>query len=219
MGFWDWLFGKRGPVTVTDAVWLTGPARVRAVCGRLQQPGGVLVLAHFPASLNAWRQELTTAGIAHILIPPRLEARDAVRRLDPPPAQGVLLGLVSQLVPDPFTPPVTEDEPALALLVVERHFLPDEDQKVVAFAASLGRRCEVTFHTALDDPLMRIFAGEWVGETLRKLGMDEDDRIESRMVSRRIRGAQAEIARQVGGAAMPAESADEWLRLNLPGRG
>ncbi len=40
---------------------------------------------------------------------------------------------------------------------------------------------------------MRIFAGEWVKNILTRLGMQEGEAIESRMVSRRIEGAQKKV--------------------------
>ncbi|MCA9238502.1 MAG: SEC-C domain-containing protein, partial [Planctomycetales bacterium] len=41
--------------------------------------------------------------------------------------------------------------------------------------------------------LMRIFAGEWVKNILTRLGMKEGEAIESRMVTRRIEGAQKKV--------------------------
>ena len=62
---------------------------------------------------------------------------------------------------------------------------------------------------------MKIFAGEWVQNVLSKLGMSEDEAIESQMVSRRIRQAQQKIeGRAFGGSA--AESAAQWLEKNCP---
>src|SRR5262249_56331036 len=43
------------------------------------------------------------------------------------------------------------------------------------------------------DDLMRIFAGEWVANVLQKMGMEEGQSIESRMVSRRIEAAQKKV--------------------------
>src|SRR2546429_4472468 len=40
---------------------------------------------------------------------------------------------------------------------------------------------------------MRIFAGEWVKNMLTRLGMEDGQAIESRMVSRRIEGAQKKV--------------------------
>ena len=40
---------------------------------------------------------------------------------------------------------------------------------------------------------MRIFAGEWVKSVLTSMGMQEGEAIESRMVTRRIEGAQKKV--------------------------
>ena len=40
---------------------------------------------------------------------------------------------------------------------------------------------------------MRIFAGEWVADVLTRLGMEEGEAIESRMVIRRIEAAQKKV--------------------------
>src|SRR5207245_1459607 len=49
------------------------------------------------------------------------------------------------------------------------------------------------FYLSLEDDLMRIFAGEWVKNMLTRLGMEDGQAIESRMVSRRIEGAQKKV--------------------------
>ncbi len=49
------------------------------------------------------------------------------------------------------------------------------------------------FFLSLEDDLMRIFAGEWVKSILTRLGMEQGQAIESRMVSRRIEGAQKKV--------------------------
>jgi preprotein translocase subunit SecA len=42
-------------------------------------------------------------------------------------------------------------------------------------------------HVSLEDPMMRMFAGEWVQNVLQRLGMNENEAIESRMVTRRFK--------------------------------
>jgi len=49
------------------------------------------------------------------------------------------------------------------------------------------------FFLSLEDDLMRIFAGPWVKMILESLGMKEGEKIESRMVSRRIEAAQKKV--------------------------
>ncbi len=70
-------------------------------------------------------------------------------------------------------------------------------------------------HASLDDPLLRLFAGEWVETVLRQLGMNEDEPIESQMVTRRIRVAQQRIEDRAT-ADYSAQSAQEWLEKNCP---
>jgi preprotein translocase subunit SecA len=62
---------------------------------------------------------------------------------------------------------------------------------------------------------MQQFAGDSVRKTLEKLGMQEDESIESQMVAQRIRGVQQKIQKQVFGNSK-AESAQEWLERNIP---
>jgi preprotein translocase subunit SecA len=63
---------------------------------------------------------------------------------------------------------------------------------------------------------MRLFAGDWVAGVLRRLGLEEDQSISSRMVSRRVEAAQGRVAK-LAATDQRADSADEWLRLNCPG--
>ena len=60
---------------------------------------------------------------------------------------------------------------------------------------------------------MKQFGGEWVATVLRRLGMREDETIESPMVRRRIRSAQKHIAARVP-EPREAESAEKWLEAN-----
>ena len=70
----------------------------------------------------------------------------------------------------------------------------------------------------MEDPLLKTFAGAWVQNVLRGLGMKENEAIESRMVSRRIRAAQKKIESQAVGDG-PARSAEEWMERNCPNFG
>lgn len=61
---------------------------------------------------------------------------------------------------------------------------------------------------------MRLFAGEWVESVLRRLGMSEDEPIESRVVTRRILAAQKKTETQ-SLSDISADSAEEWLHPRL----
>ena len=76
-------------------------------------------------------------------------------------------------------------------------------------------RCRFSHHVSLEDAVMKIFAGDWVKNVLKQMGMKEDEAIESQMVSRRIRQAQQKIEGNAFGSC-EAESAAAWLEKNCP---
>src|SRR3546814_5637770 len=49
------------------------------------------------------------------------------------------------------------------------------------------------FYLSLEDNLMRIFAADWVQRVMAKLGLKEDDIIESPLVSKQIANAQRKV--------------------------
>jgi preprotein translocase subunit SecA len=215
MGFWTWLTGKKSYVTTTDRIWLTKAAKWRGLCGELfehlsiAQPS--VLLAHFPATLAEVQQELSRQGVSYRSFDHSISAKE-VNRLAHPGGL-IRLGLVKQLEPDPFPDQHAERVGLIQILVAERHFLRECDDVVITFAGGLGKRCHVTYHCSLEDPLMKVFAGEWVKEVLARLGMDESAPVESGMVAQRVRGAQRKFAARAE-RECDADSAEEWLQSN-----
>jgi preprotein translocase subunit SecA len=78
----------------------------------------------------------------------------------------------------------------LHIVGTERHEARRIDNQLRGRAGRQGDPGSSRFYLSLEDDLMRIFAGEWVAKVLTKLGMEEGQAIESRMVSRRIQAAQ-----------------------------
>jgi preprotein translocase subunit SecA len=75
----------------------------------------------------------------------------------------------------------------------ERHEARRIDLQLRGRCGRQGDPGSSRFFLSLEDDLMRIFAGEWVKGMLTRLGMQEGEAIESRMVSRRIEGAQKKV--------------------------
>jgi preprotein translocase subunit SecA len=75
----------------------------------------------------------------------------------------------------------------------ERHEARRIDNQLRGRAGRQGDPGSSRFYLSLQDDLMRIFAGEWVAGILTKLGMQDGQAIESRMVSRRIEAAQKKV--------------------------
>lgn len=215
MGLFSWLFGKASRVKSRDAIWLTDAARLagaaRTIDAHLDAGRTVLVLAHFPATLASFGEHVTRPGRPHGAVPSELTPAAALKLAEAEPR--VLYGLVRNLRPDDHPPPDDAPPSPLPVLVLERHFLREHDDRVVRFAEGLGGRADVEFHASLDDPLMKLFVGEWVRTTLRQLGAKEDEAIDSAMVARRLAAAQARVAKSLV-ADPDVDSAAEWLARN-----
>ncbi len=75
----------------------------------------------------------------------------------------------------------------------ERHEARRIDLQLRGRCGRQGDPGSSRFYLSLEDDLMRIFAGDWVKSVLQRLGMKEGEAIESRMVTRRIEGAQKKV--------------------------
>ena len=81
----------------------------------------------------------------------------------------------------------------LHVIGTERHEARRIDLQLRGRCGRQGDPGSSRFYLSLEDDLMRIFAGPWVKTILETLGMKEGERIESRMVSRRIEAAQKKV--------------------------
>jgi preprotein translocase subunit SecA len=81
----------------------------------------------------------------------------------------------------------------LHIIGTERHESRRIDNQLRGRSGRQGDPGSSRFFLSLEDDLMRKFAGEWVSAVLTRLGMQEGEAIESRMVSRRIEGAQKKV--------------------------
>jgi preprotein translocase subunit SecA len=81
----------------------------------------------------------------------------------------------------------------LHVLGSERHEARRIDLQLRGRCGRQGDPGSSRFYLSLEDDLMRKFGGEWVKNWLTRLGMKDGEAIESRMVSRRIEGAQKKV--------------------------
>ncbi|MGA3213869.1 MAG: preprotein translocase subunit SecA, partial [Terriglobales bacterium] len=84
----------------------------------------------------------------------------------------------------------------LFILGTERHEARRIDNQLRGRAGRQGDPGESRFYLSLEDDLMRIFAKEWISTLLQRLGMEEGVPLESRLISRRIEGAQKAVEAQ-----------------------
>ena len=81
----------------------------------------------------------------------------------------------------------------LHVIGTERHEARRIDLQLRGRCGRQGDPGSSRFFLSLEDDLMRIFAGPWVKSILARLGMKDGEKIESRMVTRRIEAAQKKV--------------------------
>jgi preprotein translocase subunit SecA len=84
----------------------------------------------------------------------------------------------------------------LFILGTERHESRRVDNQLRGRAGRQGDPGESRFYLSLEDDLIRIFAKEWMSTMMKKMGMVEDEPIVSKMITKRIEGAQKSVEAQ-----------------------
>jgi hypothetical protein len=73
---------------------------------------------------------------------------------------------------------------------------------------------EAIIHSALDEPLFKLFGSEKIVGMMKQLGMNDDNMIEHKMISSAIVNAQEKIEKKIV-AEHSAVSQEEWIAKNL----
>jgi preprotein translocase subunit SecA len=208
MTLWSWL--TRRQIEESDEVWATTIEKLegvaRAARAAIDAGKRCLVSAHFRSTLDDARTSLRT------LHPDARSLTDTRAVGDFRAARGTAVGLALVDVLPADTPAVPV--PDLVVIAVERHPMHAPDETISHFALASGVS-QVTFHTALDEPLLTKFGAERLTELLRRLGLSAGTSVSHAMLTRAIRNAQQSIARAAV-ASHPAASPAEWMRYNLP---
>jgi preprotein translocase subunit SecA len=84
----------------------------------------------------------------------------------------------------------------LFILGTERHESRRVDNQLRGRAGRQGDPGESRFYLSLEDDLIRIFAKQWMSNMMQRMGMEEDVPIESKMITKRIEGAQKAVEAQ-----------------------
>jgi hypothetical protein len=202
MGIFDWFKRAKSNVDVLDdVIWLTKQAKYAGISASTarclsesRSPFAVLLVAMFQDCLDELQAMVERSGFDR---------------------QRVVATMAGQLSGRSMTGISPDDSQTIEIIVAERHPLQAHNAAITEFAESLPCRCRLVHHVSLEDPLMKMFTGEWVHNLLQQMGMGEDEAIESRMVGRRIQEAARKIERQAV-SDLRANSAEEWLQLNCP---
>jgi preprotein translocase subunit SecA len=81
----------------------------------------------------------------------------------------------------------------LHIVGTERHESRRIDNQLRGRSGRQGDAGSSRFYVSLEDNLIRIFAADWLTNTMRKLGMKDDEVIESPMVNKQIQNSQRKV--------------------------
>jgi preprotein translocase subunit SecA len=81
----------------------------------------------------------------------------------------------------------------LHIVGTERHESRRIDNQLRGRSGRQGDPGSSRFYLSLEDNLMRIFAADWVQKAMARMGLKEDDVIESGLVTKQIAGAQRKV--------------------------
>ncbi|MBL0686650.1 MAG: preprotein translocase subunit SecA [Sulfurospirillum sp.] len=81
----------------------------------------------------------------------------------------------------------------LYIISTERHESRRIDNQLRGRSGRQGDPGESRFFLSLEDNLLRIFGGDKIGSIMNRLGIDEGEHIESRMVTRAVENAQKKV--------------------------
>jgi len=90
-------------------------------------------------------------------------------------------------------PQEVKDAGGLAIIGTERHESRRVDRQLRGRAGRQGDPGSSVFFVSFEDTVMRLFANERIVKTLDKLGFEEGDMIESKMVTKSIENAQKRV--------------------------
>jgi hypothetical protein len=200
MGLLDFLFGrpKSRVELLSDKIWMSHRAKLNGIRREIAErssssSAAIILVAHFQDVL----EDLNAVVAENPWNAPQMATM----------AENLSTEIASRLNLD--------ETATIDLVVAERHPIVAEDDKVVQFAKGLPCKCRMAYHVSLEDPVLKQFSGEWVTGVLKKLGMAEDESLESPLVNRRLRDSQKKIEETAIGN-QPASSAAEWMQLNMP---
>ena len=96
-------------------------------------------------------------------------------------------------------------------VIIAEHYPMQQKENELHLKLGLN---EVTYWSALDEPLFLRFGGEKIIQLMKQLGMKEEEAVEHAMISKSIRNAQEKIAAKVS-FEQSSRSQKEWIEKNL----
>jgi len=181
-----------------DIIYKTEEAKFRAVADEIaemaQADRPVLVGTVSVEKSERLSRMLEKRGIRHEVLNAKQHEREALIVANAGQASAVTIATnMAGRGTDIVLGPGVVDAGGLHIIGTERHESRRIDNQLRGRAGRQGDPGSSRFFIGLDDDLMRIFGGERIRGMMDRLGIKEDEPIESRLVSRQIEGAQSKV--------------------------
>ncbi len=198
-----------------DKVWWNVERKLEGICKEIAavraDGRNVLVLAHFEGTVSALEASLRARSIEHqnfsLFDHSAVCATDAIGK--------VWVGLARGFQAPRNRVSGGSSAGRLEIIVAEHHPLRSRDENLIQAAAMLPCTAQLCFHLSLDDPLLTHFGVENIKQLFKQLGLEEDTCLSNSLINSAIRRAQEKVESQVP-KDLPAQSAADWFKYNLP---
>jgi preprotein translocase subunit SecA len=193
----------------TDLIFRTEPAKFRAIAKKIKElnkTGQPVLVGTVSIEKNQLLSDfLKKEGVPHTLLnaKPEFAEKEGETVAQAGKKGSVTIatnmagrGVDIKLGGAPGSKDLYEEVKALGGLYIigtERHEARRIDNQLRGRAGRQGDPGETQFYVSFDDDLMRIFANDFLKSALDKLGVEEDQPIETRIVSKQLEMAQRKI--------------------------
>jgi hypothetical protein len=213
------LFLKKRCQTDDDRIWMTTDQKWNGIINDILTERSenvfVLVVAHFKKTAAEVKKQLQSRGLNF----EDYESHSHFGQWEKTDTNQPVLIMAEKISELDETIRQFGESKRVLVLVAEHYPLPEGDEALFSFLSNLPCRSTIRFHSALDDPLFKIFGGEGIGrvvEIMKTLGQNEKEYISHHLVTAAIRKAQENTKKKARGDNK-VDSMEEWFQYNLDG--
>lgn len=200
------LFKKKpkGP-KYKDIIWMNDKAKQLhfiTFMKKMSAANKVFVVSAFEDSLQVLEQSLGTLHLNYI----RLNSLDDIT------ADVQMYALHSSVLQQNYA--IREEWAGGLILFLEHYPVYEIDVEQMQQAANQLRSDDIRFYLSLDSPLFSFFGGDRIKNMIMKMGGDDNDPLEHKMISASISNAQKKLSDKMT-TEKKTSSEEEWYRVNV----
>ncbi len=182
----------------SDLIFLTKNAKYKAIVEDIKErhkKGQPILIGTIAIETSELLSNiLKAAGIPHEVLNAKQHAREAeIVEFAGHPGRVTIATNMAGRGTDIKLTPESKEASGLYILGTERHESRRIDNQLRGRSGRQGDPGDSRFYISLEDDLIRIFAGDTLKQNMERFGMQEDEIIESRFVSKTIERAQEKV--------------------------